>query len=181
MPQKEAKGAVMAEPNNSIKLPDPFEAWRTLRNAGMEAWAKTMTEAVNSDEYARTSGALMNSCLTASIPLKEVLDKAISQALQQMSIPTRADFISLADRLTQIEMRLDDMDAIFEEFAKRPLMAPVAFEPEAAAEPEEITKAEPFEVSETAADSTAVVKPAVPDSASSKGPGARAKRKEKKQ
>lgn len=33
------------------------------------------------------------------------------RVLEQLSMPSRADFISLADRVTNIEMRLDDMDA----------------------------------------------------------------------
>jgi hypothetical protein len=33
------------------------------------------------------------------------------QALQQLSMPSRADFVSLADRMTNVEMKLDDMDA----------------------------------------------------------------------
>jgi len=31
--------------------------------------------------------------------------------LEQLSMPSRADFVSLAERATNIEMRLDDMDA----------------------------------------------------------------------
>ncbi len=110
----------MSESNNEGKPFDPLEAWRGMRNIGMDAWAKAMTEAVNSDEYAKTSGAMMDAYLTASIPLREVLEKAMAQALQQMNMPTRADFISLAERLTQVEMSLDDMDAKLEAIAKRP-------------------------------------------------------------
>src|SRR5664279_5957937 len=101
----------MSESNSEDKSFDPFEAWRGMRNVGLEAWAKAMTEAVNSEEYAKTSGAMLDAYLTASIPLREMLEKAMTQALQQMNMPTRADFISLAERLTQVEMRLDDMDA----------------------------------------------------------------------
>lgn len=118
----------MSESNNDGKPFDPFEAWRGMRNVGMDAWAKAMTEAVNSEEYAKTSGAMMDAYLTASIPLREVLEKAMAQALQQMNMPTRADFISLAERLTQVEMSLDDMDAKLEQIAKRPA-EPAAADP----------------------------------------------------
>lgn len=114
----------MSESNNEGKAFDPMEAWRGMRNAGMEAWAKAMTEAVNSEEYAKSSGALLDACLTASIPLHETLEKAMSQALQQMNMPTRADVISLAERFTQIEMRLDDMDAKLDGLTRRPAEAP---------------------------------------------------------
>lgn len=109
----------MSESNKDNQAFDPFEAWRGMRSAGMDGLAKAMTEAVNSGEYAKASGAMMDAYLTASIPLREVLEKAMAQALQQMNMPTRADFISLAERLTQVEMSLDDMDAKLENLAKR--------------------------------------------------------------
>jgi hypothetical protein len=40
------------------------------------------------------------------------------QALQQMSMPSRADFCSLAERATHIELKLDDMDARLERIEK---------------------------------------------------------------
>jgi len=35
--------------------------------------------------------------------------------LQQMSLPSRKEVLNLAERLTHIEMRLDDMDAKLDE------------------------------------------------------------------
>lgn len=37
------------------------------------------------------------------------------QALQQLNMPSHADFVSLAERLTNVEMKLDDMDAKLDE------------------------------------------------------------------
>jgi polyhydroxyalkanoic acid synthase PhaR subunit len=115
----------MSEPKNSEEKPyDPFEAWRGMRNAGLEAWAQAMTEAVKSEEYAKTSGAMLDAYLTASIPFRELLEKAMGQALQQMNMPTRNDVISLAERMVQLEMRLDDMDAKLDEIPKRAAAPP---------------------------------------------------------
>lgn len=135
----------MSEPenpknNNEGKPFDPFEAWRGMRNVGMDAWAKAMTEAVNSEEYAKTSGAMLDAYLTASIPLREALEKAMVQALQQMSMPTRADIISMAERLTQVEMRLDDMDAKLDDLMSRRPVAPASNKPAAKAEGKEAKK-----------------------------------------
>jgi len=101
----------MSSPDDAKQSTDPFEAWRQVRDASLEAWAKTMTEAVNSDAYAKASGAMLDGALTASIPFRQMLEKAMLQALEQLSMPSRADIISLAERLTHIEMRLDDLDA----------------------------------------------------------------------
>ena len=109
----------MSDSTNDGKLYDPIEAWRGLRDESMDAWSKIMIQAVNSEEYAKTSGAMLDAYLTASIPFSEMLKKAMGQALQQANMPTRADFISLAERLTQVEMRIDDLDAKLDESVTR--------------------------------------------------------------
>lgn len=97
---------------------DPLQSWRVLRDAGMDAWAKTMLGAVNTEEYAKATGAMLDAYLTASIPFREMMEKAMGQALHQVNMPSRADFISLAERLTNIELRLDDLDAKVDDLAK---------------------------------------------------------------
>ena len=62
---------------------------------------------------------MLDAYLTASIPFNEMLKKAMTQALQQANMPSRTDIISLAERLTQVEMRLDDLDAKLDEAAGR--------------------------------------------------------------
>jgi len=109
----------MGESNNDGKPFDPFEAWRGIRNESLDAWSKVMIQAVNSEEYAKTSGAMLDAYLTASIPFNEMLKKAMTQALQQANMPTRSDFISLAERMTQVEMRIDDIDAKLDHAAMR--------------------------------------------------------------
>jgi hypothetical protein len=90
---------------------DLFESWRGIRDVSIEAWSKAMVDAVNSEAYAQATGTTMDSCLTASAPFREALEKSMVQALKQLGMPTRADILSLAERLTNLEVRLDDMDA----------------------------------------------------------------------
>jgi hypothetical protein len=90
---------------------DPMGSWRQMRDAYFDVWAKTMVETVNSEPYARASGAMLDAYLTVSAPFRAAVEKAMLQALQQLSMPSRADFIGLAERLTNLELRLDDMDA----------------------------------------------------------------------
>src|SRR5579883_1867673 len=86
---------------------DPAAAFRELRDSYMDAWAKAMVNLVNSEAYARASGAVLDTCLTAAAPLREVMEKTTLQALQQLSMPSRAEVVGLAERLTNVEMRLD--------------------------------------------------------------------------
>ena len=90
---------------------DPFEVFRGMRDNYLDAMSKMMINAVNSEEYAQATGAMLNSSLMASVPFREALDKAMAAALQQASMPSRQEVASLAGRFTNIEMRLDDMEA----------------------------------------------------------------------
>ncbi len=102
----------MAEPKEDNSKPfDPFEPFRGMRDAYLDAMSKTMVEAVNTEGYAQATGAMLDYYLTASAPFREALGKATVQALQQLSLPSRQDVAALAERFTNVEMRLDDLDA----------------------------------------------------------------------
>ena len=77
-----------------------------------------MAEAVNSDAYAKATGTMLDSYLTASSQFREAIEKSMVHALEQLSMPTRADVVGIAERLTNLEMRLDDMDAKLDQIAK---------------------------------------------------------------
>jgi hypothetical protein len=64
------------------KTYDPFEAWRGMRDASMDAWAKAMVQAVNTEAYAKASGAMLDAYLTASIPFREMLEKPRTTSLR---------------------------------------------------------------------------------------------------
>jgi len=101
----------MAAENENTKPVDPFESLRGMRDNYLDAMSKVMMNAVNSEEYAQATGAMLNSALVASAPFREALDKAMAAALQQSSMPSRQEVAALAGRFTNIEMRLDDMEA----------------------------------------------------------------------
>jgi hypothetical protein len=96
---------------------DPMAAFRELRDAYLDAWSKTMVDAVNTEAYAKATGTMLDTYLSASSPFRDALEKTMLQALQQLNMPSHADFVSLAERLTNVEMKLDDMDAKLDEVA----------------------------------------------------------------
>jgi hypothetical protein len=106
---------VMTEPNEPFDPFDPTGMMKTMREASMDAWAKSMMQLVNSEAYAKANGAMLDAWLTSSGPFRKALESAMAQNLAALNLPTRADFISLAERLTNIEMRLDDLDAKLDE------------------------------------------------------------------
>ena len=102
----------MAEdPVRDGKKFDPMEPWRGVRDVYLDAWGKTMVDMVNSEAYAQATGAVLDSYLTVSAPFREAIEKAMLKTLEQLAMPTRADVVSMAERMTNIEMRLDDLDA----------------------------------------------------------------------
>jgi hypothetical protein len=108
------------------KPADPMEAFRDMRDNYLDAWAKAMVQTVNTDAYARTSGTVLDTYLSASSPFREAVEKTMLRVLEQLSMPSRADFVALADRVTNIEMHLDDMDAKLDRIEKlltKPAMA----------------------------------------------------------
>jgi hypothetical protein len=107
---QESRGLDMAAEKNGTAA-DPFEAFRKMRDTYLEGMSKVMIDAVNTEEYAQATGALLNNYLTLSAPFREALDKAMIMALEQFSLPSRQQLVALAERFTNLEMRLDDLDA----------------------------------------------------------------------
>lgn len=97
--------------NNHAETSDPFEPFRAIRDKYLDAMAKSMVETVNSESYAQATGAMLEGYLTATAPLRDAMDKSMKQALEQLSLPSRQEVASLAERFTHVEIRLDDMDA----------------------------------------------------------------------
>ena len=93
------------------KTYDPFEPFREMRDAYLDAMSKTMVETVNSEAYTKASGAMLDWSLTAASPFREAMDKSMQQAMQQLSLPSRQEVAALAERFTNLELRVDDMDA----------------------------------------------------------------------
>jgi hypothetical protein len=90
---------------------DAFKQWHDMRDVYMKSWAKVMGEAVNSDDYAKANGTILESFLTVSAPFRDAQQKAMLGALEQLNMPSRADFVSLAERLANMELLLDDIYA----------------------------------------------------------------------
>jgi hypothetical protein len=114
--------STMSNESESTNPLDPFETmtnmweanlknWKSMRDTSLDSWSKTMIDTVNSDEYSRTTGQWLDTYLTLSQPFRRIIDLMMTQVLTGLNIPMRSDVTSLAERLTNIETRLDDQDA----------------------------------------------------------------------
>ena len=109
------------EPEASNPL-DPFgalntmrdasmQSWNAMRDASMQSWSKMMIDFVNSEAYSQATGQWLDTYLTMSQPFQRVIETTMTQVLARLNMPTRAEVTSLAERMTNIEIRLDDLDA----------------------------------------------------------------------
>jgi hypothetical protein len=143
------------------KAADPLEQWRDLRDVYLDAWAKAMGEAVNSEAYTQVSGAVLDTCLTASSPLRDAQKKAMISALEQLNMPSRADFVSLAERVANMELLLDDMAAKLDQIFQLATRAVSQPEMKSGTEAKKAA-AQPFPepISEAKSETTAAAQPA---------------------
>ena len=105
----------MSDKTETFNPFDPTGMFKTMRDSGMDAWSKTMIQLVNTEAYAQATANLLDAWLTSSGPFRRAIETAMTQALVNLNLPTRDDVTRLAERLTSIEMRLDDLDARLDE------------------------------------------------------------------
>jgi hypothetical protein len=101
----------MSEQNATADFFDPTGMLKSMRDAGMESWSKAMAGMVHSDAFAQANGAMLDALLSSSAPFRKSLETVMAQALANLSMPSRDEVARLAERLTNVEMLLDDMDA----------------------------------------------------------------------
>jgi len=101
----------MSPKNDTFNPFDPTGVLKNLRDANMDAWSKTMIQLVNTEAYAQATATLLDTWLTGSVQFRKALEAAMTQVLTNLNMPTRADVTGLAERLTNIEVRLDDLEA----------------------------------------------------------------------
>ena len=90
---------------------DPFGTLRAMRDFNLESWSKMMIDLVNSDEYSQATAQWLDTYLSMSQPLQRIIDMTMTRVLTGLHMPLRTDVTSLAERLTNLEIRLDDQDA----------------------------------------------------------------------
>jgi hypothetical protein len=112
----------MSDQSETTNPLDPFDTmntmrdaslktWKSMRDTSLESWSKMMIDIVNSEDYSQATGQWLDTYLTLSQPFRRIIDMMMTQVLTGLNMPMRTDVTSLAERLTNIETRLDDQDA----------------------------------------------------------------------
>jgi len=90
---------------------DPFAPWVQVVDRWMQSWSGVMSETVANERFAASMGEQLEGMLEATKLVRQQMKVSMEQYLQQMNLPTRDQVVNLAERLTNVEMRLDDLDA----------------------------------------------------------------------
>lgn len=108
----------MNQPESNTPEFDPLAFWKQFQTAGMNVWTQAMNDVVASEDFAQNMGHYLDAYLAAALPQQQLM-KQVDQYLQQMNLPSRPDLLSVAERLTHLEMRVDDLDAKMDEILDR--------------------------------------------------------------
>ena len=95
---------------NDEKQPaDPFAQMIQFYDDWTKTWSGAASDMVSSKPFADSMAQQLESSLSAMGLMRRQLGELMEQSLQQMSLPTRKDLLSIAERMTNMEMRLDDV------------------------------------------------------------------------
>ena len=110
----------MSEENESKGAqPDPVAGMLEFYDNWSKSWASSMSEMVASERVAETMAQQLEGSLEYWSLVKRQVGEAMEQYLQQMNLPTQRDIVGVAERLTTIEMRVDDIEAKVDEVLDR--------------------------------------------------------------
>jgi len=101
----------MSEP----KTDDPFSRMLQFYDDWTKTWAGTMSQMVSSKPVADSMAQQMETSLSAMGLMRRQMGEMMAQMLQQMNLPSRQEVLGVGERMTQIEMRLDDLEAKMDE------------------------------------------------------------------
>jgi hypothetical protein len=114
---------------------DPAKLLKDARDAAMEAWAKLTLQMTSSHEYQRLQGAISSPALLAIALYRKAADSAMTDVLANLNMPSRQEVLQLSQRLTHIEMVLDDLGAGLEQLRKSAGRSPRAVSRDGNGEP----------------------------------------------
>jgi hypothetical protein len=101
----------MSDENSEKSTVDPIGQMIQFYDAMSKSWAKAMSDAVSSKGFAESVGQQLEGSLETMTVMRRQFTDLFEQYLQQMNLPTRKEIVGLADRLTRMEMAMDDLDA----------------------------------------------------------------------
>jgi len=87
------------------------ESLKKMQGIWLDGWSKMLGEGVQTPEYGKMMGQWMETWMSTGGSVRQQLEQTTEHYLEQMSLPSRKELSSVAKRITNLEMKLDDLDA----------------------------------------------------------------------
>ena len=94
---------------------DPFAQMVQFYDDWTKTWSGAASEMASSKGFADSMAQQLESSLSTAHLMRRQMSDLMEQSLQQMNLPTHKQVLNIAERLTGVEMRLDDMEAKLDE------------------------------------------------------------------
>jgi hypothetical protein len=95
-----------------------LDKFREVRDSAMEEVAKATLAWTSSDMYQTLNATISKPALFTAALFRKASDAAMADLLAALNLPSRSDVLALSQRLTRIEMVLDDMGAGMDEMRR---------------------------------------------------------------
>jgi hypothetical protein len=105
----------MSEPEKAFNV---TKLLRTGRDGVMDRWAALTLRLTSSHGYQRLQGTIAKPMLLAIALFRKTSESAMSQVLAQLNMPSREEVLGLSQRMTHIEMMLDDVGAALDQLRR---------------------------------------------------------------
>ena len=89
---------------------DPFTQMFKYYEMLSSSWAKVMSDSFANKTFAESMGEQIEGSLDAFSLIRRQYSDFVEQYLAQLNIPTHKDITNLAERLTKMEMDIDDLN-----------------------------------------------------------------------
>jgi hypothetical protein len=88
-----------------------LEKVRGVRDSAMEDLAKVTLAWTSSDTFQTINAVISKPALLTAAMVRKATESAMADVLARFNLPSREDVLALSQRLTRIEMTLDDLGA----------------------------------------------------------------------
>jgi hypothetical protein len=105
----------MSTENNEKPNLDPFAPVVQFSDLWMKSWADVLSQTVASQGFAESMGEHLEGFMEATKLMRQQVKVTMEQALEQANMPSREQVVGLAERVTHVEMVLDDVEVKVDE------------------------------------------------------------------
>ena len=101
----------MSERNEEQPAYDPSLAVLDFYDSWAKSWSDAMSRTVANRDLAELMGWQVSTAFGLLAWTRRQIGGLVSFSLRQMNMPSRSEVLALGERLTRLEMALDDLDA----------------------------------------------------------------------